>query len=96
MNSNSNTKNDGHQKAIIVVDIQEDYTGLHAKPPFPYQDSNTLIALVNRVIEKAVEQNFVIVYITQEFDGLLGKTLSKLFPESPTHWALPSQQMSSV
>jgi nicotinamidase-related amidase len=78
MNSNSNTTTETRQQAIIVVDIQEDYTGMTAKPPFPYQDSETLIASINTVIEKAAGHDCTIVYTTQEFDGILGKIASKL------------------
>ncbi len=67
------------QKALLVIDIQEDYTGTTAKPPFPYKDSEKLIAKVNKVIEKASGKKIIIVYIRQEFDSLFGRTISKMF-----------------
>jgi nicotinamidase-related amidase len=78
MNNHSNTYTDARHAAIIVVDIQEDYTGKTAKPPFPYQDSETLIASINTVLERAVAHGCTIVYTTQEFEGLFGTIVSKL------------------
>lgn len=56
---------DEEKKALLVIDIQEDYTGLTAKPPFPYKDSERLIATVNKIIETAARKNLIIVYIQQ-------------------------------
>lgn len=66
-------------KALLVIDIQEDYTGVTAKPPFPYKDSERLISTVNRIIEEAVKKKIIVIYICQEFDGFIGRTVSKLF-----------------
>ncbi|HNX92045.1 MAG TPA: cysteine hydrolase [Syntrophomonas sp.] len=67
------------RKAVFVIDIQEDYTGTTAKPPFPYKDSAKLIAAVNTITEAAATKNIIIVYIRQELDGFLGRLLSNLF-----------------
>jgi len=66
------------QQALLVIDIQEDYTGTTAQPPFPYQESEKLITTVNTIIE-AASDNILIVYIRQEFDGVWGRMLSKVF-----------------
>ncbi|MBB6214767.1 nicotinamidase-related amidase [Anaerosolibacter carboniphilus] len=66
------------QKALLVIDIQEDYTGITAKSPFPYKDSERLITTVNKIIEDASKKNMPIVYIRQEFDGFLGKIISRV------------------
>jgi nicotinamidase-related amidase len=66
------------QKAVFVIDIQEDYTGTTAKPPFPYKDSEKLIASVNTIIETASRKNIAVVYIRQELDGFVGRMLSNL------------------
>jgi nicotinamidase/pyrazinamidase len=78
MKSTANTQKGMSHKAIMVVDIQEDYTGPCAKEPFPYKDSEHLITLVNTIVEKAAAQDVEVVYITQEFQGIIGKTASKL------------------
>ena len=40
------------QQALLVIDLQEDYTGTTAQPPFPYKESEKLIATVNTIIEE--------------------------------------------
>ena len=67
------------QQALLVIDIQEDFTGTTAKPPFPYKDSQKLISAVNTITGTASGQNVNIVYIRQELDGFMGRILSKLF-----------------
>lgn len=69
---------DNESKALLVIDIQEDYTGTAAKHPYPYKDSERLIATVNKIIEAADKGHVKIVYIQQEFDGFFGRILSKL------------------
>ncbi len=46
------------KKALLIIDVQEDYTGTLAKPPFPYKDSGRLIATVNTLIDKAHKRMF--------------------------------------
>jgi nicotinamidase/pyrazinamidase len=69
------------QKAVLVIDIQEDYTGTTAKPPFPYKDSEKLIVTVNIITEAATKNNIPVIYIRQELDGLIGRILSTLFAD---------------
>ena len=63
------------QKALLVIDIQEDSTGTTALL-LPYKGNAEYIARLNKVIEAANRKNILIVYIKQEFDGLWGKILS--------------------
>lgn len=65
-------------KALLIIDIQEDYTGATAKPPFPYKDSGRLIENVNSIIEDAAKKGIICIYIRQEFDGFTGRLVSKL------------------
>jgi nicotinamidase/pyrazinamidase len=67
------------QKAVLVIDIQEDFTGVTAKPPFPYRDSQKLIDTVNTITEYASQRNIPVIYIRQELDGFIGTLLSNLF-----------------
>jgi nicotinamidase/pyrazinamidase len=69
----------GPRKALLVIDVQEDFTGRTAKAPFPYKNSKELITSINRFIEKASHQNYIVVYIRQEFDGFMGKMVSRIF-----------------
>lgn len=73
---------DKEKKALLVIDIQEDYTGATAKPPFPYKDSENLIATVNKITEIAAKKNITTVYIRQEFDGFFGRLISRVFGHS--------------
>jgi len=67
------------RKALLVIDIQEDFTGKTARQPFPYKNSEELIANSNRVIEKAQAKGMTVIYIRQEFGGFIGTLISKFF-----------------
>lgn len=67
------------QKALLVIDIQEDFTGSTAKSPFPYKNAEGLIDSVNIVQRVAVEKDIPIVYIRHEIDSFVGKLISNLF-----------------
>lgn len=64
---NSISKYQQPQKALLVVDIQEDYTGIHAHPPFPIKHSAEMIKTVNKVIACAKQSGMIIAYIGQEW-----------------------------
>ena len=64
------------QKALLVIDVQEDTTGTTALSLSPYKGKAEYIARLNNAIEAANSKNILIVYVKQEFDGLWGKTLS--------------------
>jgi nicotinamidase-related amidase len=66
------------QQALLVIDVQEDFTGPTAKPQFAYKNPEKIINSVNAIIEKASKKNINIIYVRQEFDGLWGKTISVL------------------
>lgn len=61
------------KKALLVIDVQEDYTGTTAKSPFPYKNSEKLINNINKLIDEAKRRNMLVVYIKQEFEGIMGK-----------------------
>jgi nicotinamidase/pyrazinamidase len=67
------------QKALVIVDLQEDCTGSTAKAPFPYKNSAELISVVNRLIQKSTDNNLPIVFVDQEFSGMWGTLWSRLF-----------------
>ena len=54
------------RKALLIIDVQEDYTGATARAPFPYPRSDTLIARINAIISLAQQRGFIICYIGQE------------------------------
>lgn len=67
------------RKALLVIDIQEDYTGAMAKPPFPYKNAAALIAATNAAVQRAATHGMVVVYVRQEFDGFWGRLISRVF-----------------
>ena len=63
--SNNTTTKLNYQKALLVVDIQEDCTGKILKPPFLYQkDSETFISKLNTIIDEANSDGVLVIYMT--------------------------------
>ncbi|MBW9154320.1 isochorismatase family cysteine hydrolase [Clostridium estertheticum] len=58
-------------KALLVVDIQEDNTGRTARKPLPYKNSFELINNVNVVINDCKEKDTVVIYIKHEIKNNL-------------------------
>ena len=63
-------------KALLVIDVQEDYTGLKGKQPVPYKNAEIQIAIINRLIDKASKTGIKVVYIRHLYDNNL---LTRLF-----------------
>lgn len=58
------------KKAILVIDIQKDFTGEHAKMPVDKKQAIQMIDNVNRLIDNATAKNLLIVYIGNEYGKL--------------------------
>ncbi len=56
------------QKALLVIDVQEDYSGLKGKQPVLYPHVEPQIAAINGLIDKASKAGVNVVYIRQIFD----------------------------
>lgn len=56
------------QKALLVIDVQEDYTGLKGKQPILYKNVEPQIAVINTLIDKASKSDARVIYIRQIFD----------------------------
>ncbi len=56
------------QKALLVIDVQEDYTGLNGKQPVLFKGVEREIAAINGLIEKAGDSGIKVAYIRQIFD----------------------------
>lgn len=64
------------QKALLVIDVQEDYTGLKGKQPIPYKNVEPQIAAMNSLIDRASKAGFEVVYIRQIFgDNFISRLL---------------------
>lgn len=66
-------------KALVVIDIQEDYTGVNANSKIRYDNADELIIKVNKIIGKCVRNNVKVIYIKHEFNGIISGILSKIF-----------------
>jgi len=71
-------------KALLVIDVQEDYTGLRGGQPSIFKKPERVIATINALIEKASISGMKVVYIRQIFDNnfitrhLVGRTIEGL------------------
>ncbi len=62
---------DTPNSALLVIDLQEDLTGVTASSPYPYKDADALIASVNTLINLAQTKGCPVVYIRQEYNSPL-------------------------
>ncbi len=69
------------QKALLVIDVQEDYTGLKGKQPVLFKNVGEQIAAINKLIDYASDSGMKVAYIRQIFDDnfifrlLIGRTI---------------------
>lgn len=77
-------KYDHPKKALLVIDTQEDYLGEHAKMKANYQDIDLFFQRINAIQYSANLRGMKIIYIRQEFDGVFGKMMSKVFMKGTT------------
>ena len=66
-------------KALLVIDLQEDYTGVNASKKLRYKDADQLVIRVNKIIEECTKNDIDLIYIKQEFEGVIPILLTKLF-----------------
>lgn len=62
------------QRALLVIDVQEDYTGPNARKPF--RDGPTLVATSNRLLERSEALGLKVVFIRNEFSNPLAAALA--------------------
>lgn len=66
-------------KALLIIDIQEDYTGINSDKKTRYSGADELVMRVNKIIEESKRNGMDIIYIKQEFAGVIPVLLTKLF-----------------
>lgn len=72
------------QKALLVIDVQEDYTGAKGKQPIPFKNAAAQIAAINRLIDSVSKSGMKVAYIRQVFDNnfitriFVGRTIDGL------------------
>ncbi len=57
------------RKALLVIDVQEDFTGIKGKQPVPYKGAEPQIAAINELIDRASKAGVRVVYIRHMFDN---------------------------
>jgi nicotinamidase-related amidase len=68
----------GTRTALVVLDVQEEYTGPTARAPFPYADSETLIERINALAKHRAASNLEVVYVKQVYSDTLAQFVSLL------------------
>lgn len=56
------------RKALLVIDVQEDFSGLKGKQPVPIKDAERQIAVINKLINYASGTGMEVAYVRQLFD----------------------------
>jgi nicotinamidase-related amidase len=57
-----------HRKALLVIDIQNDFTAENAKMPIDKKQGSEMIKNINQLIDSSLEKNLTIIYIGNEYD----------------------------
>ena len=60
---------DNPQKAVLVIDTQEDFMAMSGKRLFPREAVERMIAAVNCVTRQACDCGIPVIFIRQEFDN---------------------------
>ncbi len=55
------------KKALLIIDIQNDFTAEHARMPVDKTQAVQMIANLNRLIDNATAHNLLIIYIGNEY-----------------------------
>ena len=65
------TRYSNPRKALVVLDIQEGYSGTNTRQPVTVYPATGMIATVNRLIDKSAESGMEVAYIRQVFSNNL-------------------------
>lgn len=69
----------GTRTALVVLDVQEEYTGSAARAPFPYANSEALIQRINALANHSAASDVAVVYVRQIYSDYLAQLVSLLF-----------------
>ncbi|HYQ17579.1 MAG TPA: isochorismatase family protein, partial [Polyangiaceae bacterium] len=69
----------GEEIALLVLDVQEEYTGPAALPPFPYPRAGELIARINDIARRSAASKAHVLYVRQVYADPLARLVSTLF-----------------
>lgn len=79
-------------KALLVIDIQEDYTGVNASEKTRYKGADELVIRVNKIIGECRRNDIDLIYIKQEFEGFIPILLTKLFSHGTAIKGMPGTE----
>ena len=79
-------------KALLVIDIQEDYTGVNASKKTRYKGADELVIRVNKIIGECTRNGIDLIYIKQEFEGFIPILLTKLFSHGTAIKGMPGAE----
>ena len=79
-------------KALLVIDIQEDYTGVNASKKTRYKGADELVIRVNKIIGECTRNDIDLIYIKQEFEGFIPILLTKLFSHGSAIKGIPGAE----
>lgn len=79
-------------KALLVIDIQEDYTGVNAGKKTRYKGADELVIRVNKIIGECTRNDIDLIYIKQEFEGFIPILLTKLFSHGSAIKGIPGAE----
>ncbi len=65
------------RKALLIIDVQEDYTGLKGKQPPLFKNVEGQIATINALIDHALKSGMEVAYIRQVFNNNI---ITRLIP----------------
>jgi len=65
--------------AILIMDLQEDFTGEHPRISPPYPETQRVMDAINHVLERTRSIPIPVITIRQEFRGFPGVLFAKLF-----------------
>lgn len=73
------------RKALLVIDVQEDFSGLKGKQPVPIKDAGEKIAVINSLIDSVSVSDMEVVYIRQLFDDnfIMRNTIGRAIEGQP-------------
>lgn len=73
------------RKALLVIDVQEDFSGLKGRQPVPIKDAAEQIAVINRLIDNVSLSGMEVVYIRQLVDDnfIMRNTIGRAIEGQP-------------
>jgi nicotinamidase/pyrazinamidase len=65
------------KKALLVIDVQEDFTGKTSRPPIQFKNPERMIETINKLISEARRKDILVIYVRQEYNGFWAQAIAK-------------------